>query len=205
MPSSILALAAAFGTVISAASLADVCTTTHLQSVLPTTNLYAGAVALTIDPSSATANAVYNLSSTGSVMFPNTVVNYCNVTFAYSNPGRNNKVNVWFGLPAPSDFKNRYLSTGGGGYAINSGAADIPGGIQYGAVTGFTDGGFGGFNTQFDAVFPLQNGTANYDALYMFGYEAHHQLTTIGKQLSKSFYAMQNGTKLYSYYQGKLM
>lgn len=204
MPSSILALVATFGIVVSAASLADVCTTTYLQSVLPTSDLYAGAVALTIDPSSVTANAVYNSSSSGEVMFPDTVVSYCNVTFAYSNPGRNNTVHVWYGLPAPSAFKNRYLSTGGGGYAINSGSEGFPGGIQYGAVTGLTDGGFGGFDTQFDAVYPLQNGTANYDALYMFGYEAHHELTTIGKQLTKSFYALQNGTKLYSYYQGML-
>jgi hypothetical protein len=64
----ILALAAAvFSTAITAASLADVCTTSYVQSILPT-DLYAGTVALTVDPSSATANTVYNSTTTGSVM-----------------------------------------------------------------------------------------------------------------------------------------
>lgn len=202
MPSYTKAITAALSiAVANGASLASVCTTSYLQSVLPTEDLYAGAIALTIDPSSVTANPVYNLSSSGEADYPDAIINYCNVTLAYSNPGRNNVVHVWFGLPEPSAFKNRYLSTGGGGYAINSGDKVFAGGVQYGAVTGTTDGGFGSFDTHFDAVFPLQNGTANEEALFKFGYEAHHELTTIGKQLSKNFYGM-NSTKLYSYYQG---
>ena len=138
-------------------------------------------------------------------MFSDATINYCNVTFAYYNSGRSNKVNVVYWLPAPSVFQNRYLSTGGGGYAINSGVsggtASLSRGVQYGAVSGLTDRGFGSIDTQFDAAFPLQNGIANYEALFMFGYEAHHELSTIGKQLTRNFYGM-NSTKLYSYYQG---
>lgn len=53
---------------------------------------------------------------------------------------------------------------------------------------------------QWDAVFLLANGTINNEALYMFGYQAHHEMSTIGKAFTKNFFSM-NGTKLYSYYQ----
>lgn len=49
--------------------------------------------------------------------------------------------------------------------------------------------------------FPLNNGTPNYEAVYMFGYKAIHELGAIGKQFTKNFFAM-NSTKLYLYYQG---
>jgi tannase len=111
-------------------------------------------------------------------------------------------VNVIYWLPTPAHFQNRYLSTGGGGFAINSGTQGLPGGLLYGASAGATDGGFGSFDTQFDATYPLQNGTANYESLYMFGYQAIHELGLVGKQLTKNFFQMANNTKLYSYYQG---
>jgi tannase len=53
---------------------------------------------------------------------------------------------------------------------------------------------------QWDAVFLLANGTINNEALYMFGYQAHHEMSTIGKAFTKNFFSM-NSTKLYSYYQ----
>lgn len=53
---------------------------------------------------------------------------------------------------------------------------------------------------QWDAVFLLANGTINNEALYMFGYQAHHEMSTIGKAFTKNFFNM-NSTKLYSYYQ----
>lgn len=80
--------------------------------------------------------------------------------------------------------------------------------MQYGAAAGITDGGFGGFDAQVDAVFLLANNTINWDAVYMFGYQAIHEMTLLGKAFTSNFYSSNstsystgNGTKLYTYYQ----
>ncbi len=175
------------------------CTTSHVAASLPS-DLFG----LTVDSSSVTASPIYNTSIAASVMYPAATIDFCNFTMAYSHNGRNDSVLLNFWLPTPANFQNRWLSTGGGGLAINSGASttgSLPGGVMYGAVSGMTDGGFGGFTTQWDAVFLLANGTVNDEALYMFGYRAHHEISTIGKTFTKNFFGM-NSTRLYSYYQG---
>lgn len=144
MRSAILTAAATAG-VARAASLASVCTTSYVTAALPT-DLFG----MTIDSSSVTAAAVYNASASGSDMFPDATFDYCNVTMAYSHNGRDDQVLLNFWVPAPDKFQNRWLSTGGAGLAINSGvttSGSLPGGVQYGAVSGLTDGGFGGFTT----------------------------------------------------------
>lgn len=109
-------------------------------------------------------------------------------------------VHVSYWLPAPDSFEGRYVSTGGGGLAINSGASYSPSGIIVGAVSGITDGGFGDFDTEFDAVFLAANDTINWQATYMFGYQAHHELATLGKAYTANLYNVTD--KVYSYYQG---
>ncbi|KAJ5343698.1 putative tannase [Penicillium brevicompactum] len=180
-----------------ASTLKDVCTTTHAKSALPKSGFVNG---ISIKSTTITASPVYNASVSGQVFFPDATFDYCNVTFAYSHTGRDDQVQLELWLPSPDKFQNRWLSTGGGGYAINSGSNSLPGGIIYGAAAGITDGGFGGFDAQLDEVFLLANGTINRDALYMFGYEAHHELTLIGKAFTKNFFGTQD--KLYAYYQG---
>lgn len=169
-----------------------------MTASLPSNDFYVG---ITIDPSSVQVNPVTNVEVSDAYFYPDAMFDYCNVTFAYSHKGQNDKVLVTYWLPSPENFQNRYLSTGGGGYAINSGNGSLPGGIIYGAVAGATDGGFGGFSTQFDAVFLLSNGSVNWQSLFMFGYEGIHELSTLGKELTKQFFNMSD-TKLYSYYQG---
>ncbi|KFY68189.1 hypothetical protein V498_10724 [Pseudogymnoascus sp. VKM F-4517 (FW-2822)] len=93
-----------------------------------------------------TANIVTGASTNGDNNFPDAVFNYCNVTFAYSHNGADDQVQVWHWLPTPYTYKNRYLSTSGGAYAINSGSGLLPGGVTYGAVAGATGGGFGSFS-----------------------------------------------------------
>jgi tannase len=139
-----------------AATLADVCTTSYVQASLPADGFYNG---ITIDASSVTASPVYNSSISGSVMYPDgTIDGFCNgkssrgpkgkrkqltrgfeVTMAYTHNGRDDQVLLNYWLPAPANFKNRYLATGGGGLAINSGlttSGSLPGGLLYGAVAG---------------------------------------------------------------------
>lgn len=88
-------------------------------------------------------------------------------------------------------------------------------------------GGFGGFSNQFDTdgVDVLANGTVNPWVINLFGFQAHHEMATLGKQLTRNFYGMDGssssdpiddsdvnyapsydksnstGTRLYSYYQ----
>lgn len=198
MRSAVYALtAAASAAIVHAATLVDVCTTSYVQASLPSNDSYLG---ITVDPASVLANPVTNTSVSHQNMFPDAVFDYCNVTFAYTHNGRNDTVHVRYWLPAPENFQNRYLSTGGGGYAINSGTQSLPGGIIYGAVAGATGGGFGSFTTNFDQVFLVQNGTVNWESLFMFGYEAIHELSAVGKEFTKQFFNMSD-SKLYSYYQ----
>lgn len=68
-------------------------------------------------------------------------------------------------------------------------------------MAGITDGGFGSFSTNFDTVFLIENGTTNWEHLFMFGYQGIHELSVLGKEFTKHFFNM-NSTKLYSYYQG---
>ena len=184
--------------VVRAATLDDVCTAAYVKAALPLDVLEG----ITIDTSSLLVSATTNYSSASSDFFPAATFDYCGVQLAYSHDGiDNDQVLLMFWLPSPENFANRYLSTGGGGMAINSGNGSLPGGVMYGAVAGATDGGFGSFETDEDVVFLLANGTINYEALYMFGYKAHHEMSVIGKQFTRNFFDMADDTKLYAYYQ----
>ncbi|KAF2769240.1 tannase and feruloyl esterase [Teratosphaeria nubilosa] len=180
-------------------TLADLCTKTYAVSKLPVDALQG----ITIDSSSVTAQAFYNQSVSGSVMYPDfSGFDYCNVTFAYSHNGLGDQILVTYWLPDPAKFENRYLQTGGGGLAINSGTSSVIGGVIYGAASGLTDGGFGSFDNMWDDVFPLANGSANWPAIYNFGYLSLHENAVLGKAFTKYFYGTGNSTKLYNYYQG---
>lgn len=94
-----------------AASLADVCTPSYAAAHLPASGSYDG-YSLTVDASSVTANPVYNQSAK-SHSFPAASFDYCNVTFTYSHDGRDDSVLLTLWLPAPENFQNRWLTTGG--------------------------------------------------------------------------------------------
>lgn len=72
-------------------------------------------------------------------------------------------------------------------------------GLIYGTATGTTDGGFGGWKNDLTSVILRADGTLNYDMLYAYGYTAIHEMTVLGKELTRKFYAP---PKLYSYFQG---
>lgn len=202
--SALLLAGAAFVLTGGCTSIEDVCTTSYVQASLPSQDLYLTEgvnIAITVDPGSVLATPRTSLSFQGNVMYPDTSIDFCDVTFAYTHTGRDDLVHVRYWMPAPDNFQNRYLSTGGGGFAINSGNSSLPGGVQYGAVAGITDGGFGDFSINFDKVWLLENGTENWESLYMFGYHAIHEMTVLGKLLTEQYYNM-SATKLYSYYQG---
>lgn len=193
-----LSLAAAVGPAVGL-TLDQLCTNSFAQNALPAKGFYNG---ITIDSSSVTTSVATNYSIQSNTFFPDATISYCNVSFAYTHDGRNDLVHVAYWVPDPSKFQNRFLATGGGGLAINSGAQTVSGGVSIGAVAGLTDGGFGGFNVQEDAHHLLANGSVNWENVYMFGYQAIHEMTVLGKQLTRNIFGMNNGTKLYAYYQG---
>lgn len=201
-PSSCIPFSVGLAVVAHAASpstLEELCTVSYLQTVLPSSKFIQG---ITIDSDSLTTSVATN-STVSSVDYPTATIDYCNVTLAYSHDGIDgDRVLLQIWLPAPTDFQNRWLSTGGGGYAINSGTRMLPEGIIYGAASGLTDGGFGGFSVNADSAMLLANGTLNYEALYMFGYKAHRELSLIGKAFTRKVYGMADSEKLYAYYHG---
>ena len=179
-------------------TLDSICNTASIEGALP----YDAVLGLTLDSSSLIVDPIYNFTPTDYPTGP--AYDFCNVTFSYTRDGRNDNIEVNYWLPTPDDFQNRYLSTGGGGYAINSGATGPQDGVVYGAVAGRTDGGFGAFTTMYNVngVDLIANGSINYDTLFSFGYKAHRELSVLGKAFARNVYSMDNSTKLYAYYEG---
>lgn len=125
----------ALATSATAASLADVCTVSHVKSILPSDGTLLG---IDLIPSAVTAS-VYNANSSSSSSSSSsggmgmggggaTEYNYCNVTVSYAHTGRDDKVVLKVAFPSPSEFKNRFYVGGGGGYSLN---ADATGGLEY--------------------------------------------------------------------------
>jgi tannase len=126
--------------------------------------------------------------------------NYCNVTLTYTHPGKGDTVVVRYALPEPSDFNKRFYVAGGGGYSLSS---DATGGLEYGAAGGATSAGYDALDgVSYDDVVLLGNGSINWDATYMFGYQALGEMTQLGKYFTKGFYGMKSKSKLYTYYEG---
>ncbi|KAF2717627.1 putative tannase [Polychaeton citri CBS 116435] len=186
-------LVSAAVTAVSALSLADACTESHVWNSLSPID--------GIEYCSATASPVHGLSVDTNENFPAASNrDVCNVTVTYTHTGKGDNITVWYYLPSPAQYKNRFLASGGGGFAINSGIWGLRAGLAYGAVSGCTDGGFGSFGGDLTDVILKGNGSVNYDALYSFGYLSIHEMTLIGQRLSKNFY--KSPSKLYSYFQG---
>ncbi|KAI5369135.1 putative tannase/feruloyl esterase, alpha/Beta hydrolase [Septoria linicola] len=175
----------------SAPGLTSICSSDIFQNALqPYTGITFGDV---------TASPVYNVSVATSDTYPGIDGrNFCNVTVGYYHDGKSDNVNVWYYFPEAAQYQGRFLATGGGGFAINSGSSGLEAGLYYGAASGCTDGGFG-WGNEFQDVVLASNGSLNYDMIYNFGYLSIHEMTVIGKGLAENVY---NSSKLYSYYQG---
>jgi tannase len=198
--SSVAAIAALAGSAVAAnsTSLSDLCTTSNVQAALPANGTLLG---IELIPSASTARIVYNASSSaigGSANSP--TFTYCNVTITYTHTGKGDLVEVKYAFPSPDAFENRFYVAGGGGFSLS---ADSTGGIQYGAVGGATSAGYDALNgVSYDEVVLYGNGTINWDATMMFGYQALGEMTIIGKPLTTAFYGLDTDAKIYTYYEG---
>lgn len=164
-------------------SLATLCTVANVQAALPVNGTILGVDLL---PSTVTAN-VANSTST-----------YCNVTVSYTHTGAGDNVVLWYTLPSPDAFQNRFYILGGFGYQISSGSPT--GGLEYGAVSGATDVGYSGYTNNLDAVVLNGNGSLNWQNLHMFSYQAWGETAQVGKELTKAFYSVED--KVYTYFEG---
>lgn len=191
--------AAALAATANAASFADVCTVSNVKSALPSNGTLLG---IDLLPSAVTAGAVYNASagsSMGGSSIGNQTYTYCNVTVTYTHSGKGDSVVIKYAFPKPSDFKKRFYVAGGGGFSLSS---DATGGLPYGAVGGATSAGYDAFDTSYDDVVLYGNGSINWDATYMFSYQALGEMTKIGKELTKGIYGLSPDSKVYTYYEG---
>lgn len=184
-------------------SLTSLCTVSNVQAALPADGVVQG---VNMVASSVTANAVINATSSGGMgttTSSSSTQTYCNVTVSYSHAGLDDTVALWYTFPAPSAFKNRFYIAGGGGYSLST--TTPTGGLEYGAVSGSTDVGYGGFDgTSLDEVVLDGNGTINWQNVYMFSYQALGETAQIGKEITKNFYGLSNSTnsKVYTYFEG---
>lgn len=182
-----------------AASLADVCTVSNVQAALPGNGTLLG---IDLLPSSVTASVVYN-ASTGMGMGTSTsttaTYTYCNVTVSYTHTGKGDKVVLKYAFPSPSDYTSRFYIAGGGGFSLST---DAIGGLAYGAAGGATDAGYDAFSNSYDVEVLYGNGSINWDATYMFGYQALGEMTKVGKAISNGFYGLSDDNKVYTYFEG---
>ena len=185
------AAVAALATAANAKSLSDVCTVSNVRSALPANGTLLG---MDMIPSAVTAGAVYNASAG---MGSTETYTYCNVTVAYTHTGKGDKVVIKYAFPKPSDFNSRFYVAGGGGFSLSN---DATGGLEYGAVGGATDAGYDAFSNSYDEVALYGNGSINWDATYMFAYQALGEMTKLGKVLTQGFYDTED--KVYTYYEG---
>lgn len=185
--------AAALAASANAASLADVCTKSNVQDALPSNGTLLG---IDLIPSAVTASPVYNASAG---MGSTETFTYCNVTVTYTHTGKEDEVVIKYAFPKPSDFKKRFYVAGGGGFSLSS---DATGGLSYGAVGGATSAGYDAFDNSYDDVVLYGNGSINWDATHMFGYQALGEMTSLGKVLTRGFYGLSTDAKVYTYYEG---
>lgn len=188
-----LVAVAALAATANAASLADVCTVSNVQAALPANGTLLG---INLIPSTVVASSVYNATAG---MGSSGTYTYCNVTISYTHTGKNDTVVVKYAFPSPSSFQNRFYVAGGGGYSLSS---DATGGLEYGAVGGATDAGYNAFETSYEDVVLYGNGSINWDATYMFSYQALGEMTVIGKAITNAFYGLSSDTKTYTYFEG---
>jgi tannase len=188
------ATANAASNLTSTSSLATVCTVSNVQAALPANGTLLG---IELIPSLTTASALYNQSSG---MGSTSTTTYCNVTLTYTHPGKRDTVELLLAFPEPNSFANRYYVAGGGGYSLSSSAT---GGLSYGAVGAATSAGYGALDdVAYDDAVLYGNGSINWDATYMFGYQALGEMTQVVKAITNSFYGLSTNTKIYTYYEG---
>jgi pimeloyl-ACP methyl ester carboxylesterase len=123
---------------------------------------------------------------------PNTVIEsavvdesnrMCRVTAVVTHPPSGDRVKVWIGLPL-KNWNGRFQGTGGGGF-LGGHPNSLRGPVTQGFSAGATDTGHEGGSGKFalDA-----DGRQNWQAIIDNAYLGIHEMTVVGKALTKTFY-----------------
>jgi pimeloyl-ACP methyl ester carboxylesterase len=118
----------------------------------------------------------------------------CRVTAIVTHPPANDRVKVWIGLPL-TNWNGRFQGTGGGGF-LGGHPNSLRGPVRQGFSAGATDTGHEGGSGSFalDA-----NGRQNWQGIINNAYLGIHEMTVVGKALTKAFYGQ---APRYSYFVG---
>ena len=118
----------------------------------------------------------------------------CLVTAIVTHPPAGDRVKIWIGLPL-TNWNGRFLGTGGGGFLGGSpGSLRDP--VARGFAAGATDTGHEGGSGSFalDA-----KGRQNWQGIIDNAYLGIHEMTVVGKALTKAFYGK---APCYAYFVG---
>ena len=118
----------------------------------------------------------------------------CRVTAIVTHPPAGDRVKVWIGLPL-TNWNGRFQGNGGGGF-LGGHPATLREPVARGFSAGATDTGHEGGSGSFalDA-----NGRQNWQAIIDNAYLGIHEMTVVGKALTKAFYGK---APRYSYFVG---
>lgn len=107
----------------------------------------------------------------------------CRVTASVTHPPSGDRVKVFIGLPV-KNWNGRFRGNGGGGFSGGS-ASSLHASIVQGFAAGATDTGHEGGSGSFalDA-----NGRLNWQSIEDNAYLGIHEMTVVGKALTKAFY-----------------
>ncbi|MCI0536118.1 MAG: tannase/feruloyl esterase family alpha/beta hydrolase [Verrucomicrobiales bacterium] len=141
--------------------------------------------------------------SLAEVSLPNTTIDSaaidpsdgsCRITATVTHPPAGDRVKVFIGLPL-TNWNGRFRGNGGGGYSGGS-SNSLRGPVAFGFAAGATDTGHEGGSGSFalDA-----NGRLNWQSIQDNAYLGIHEMTLVGKALTKAFYGK---PPRYSYFVG---
>jgi feruloyl esterase len=145
---------------------------------------------------------VCSWESLTNVTLPNTTIDSvvtnaddsCRVTATVTHPPTGDKVKVFIVLPMKG-WNGRFEGTGGGGFS-GGGPFGLGGPVRQGFAAGATDTGHDGMNGSFGLDV---NGRLNWQAIQDNAYLGIHEMTVVGKALTKAFYGK---APRYSYFVG---
>jgi hypothetical protein len=147
--------------------------------------------------------SVLSCESLKNLLLPNTTIEsavidstnrMCLVTAIITHPPAEDRVKVWVGLPL-TNWNGRFQGTGGGGF-LGGSQGGLRGQVARGFAAGATDTGHEGGSASFalDA-----NGRQNWQGIIDNAYLGIHEMTVVGKALTKAFYGK---APRYSYFVG---
>jgi len=100
-----------------------------------------------------------------------------------THPPANDRVKVWIALPV-KNWNGRFRGNGGGGFTTGN-ADSLRGAVAQGFAAAATDGGHDGGSGSFALN---ANGRLNWQEIRDFAYLGIHEMTVVGKALTRAFY-----------------